>query len=384
MRKLAFGAITFGLLAALAACGGGDGPTLVDSGVDGPPTLACNPVEQTGCGNGEKCTWINIDSATDLGTVGCVPNGNVARDGACTYGADGETTGFDDCVAGNICISGACEPICTISPDSCDSTSSCSRYTGLFTNATPELGACDYLCDPVTQERLSNPTQASCGGTGTDINATKGCYGVFDGDFSCAGVPQTVATNPGNYTQSDTAYGPMAGSAYLNGCAPGFAPLLRNANNMTAPVVCFAFCEPAPTCNTAGGSATVCGVDNYGGATGHTCADRGADNNGCQYFWSFETFDAATDPPHPDGVGYCWDSVAYVADWDGTNGPMTEGPWPHCDGVAPPGGGDDTTGDAEFWGCVPYPVGAAQGTKKHAIPPFHLATPADMAKGYWH
>ena len=81
MKKLAFGALFIGLL---AACGGGDdGVTIVpdaDDSVDA--SSACNPVAQTGCLAGEKCTWINIDSMNDVGTLGCVPDGSVATGSA--------------------------------------------------------------------------------------------------------------------------------------------------------------------------------------------------------------------------------------------------------------------------------------------------------------
>src|SRR5262249_9954960 len=162
---------------------------------------------------------------------------------------------------------------------------------GLFTGATPELGACDPKCDPVTQNELTTPPTAVCGGTGTGINATRGCYGQFDDNFSCAGVPSTVASNPGMYAgETDTAYGPASRGAYRNGCAPGFAPLLRSANDQTAPVVCMAFCQPQATNSgdTAG----------EGGApgSGFTCSDRGELTQQCTFFWVFETIDPTNGP----------------------------------------------------------------------------------------
>jgi hypothetical protein len=385
MRSLPFLLIGFSL-ALLTACHH-NGNSDDDGG--GPPDAAipdampaCNAFEQTGCAGGEKCTWVNIDSANDLGTIACVPDGTVADGGACQYGADGETTGFDNCVAGEICISGGCEPICTISPDSCDANHSCQRYAGLFTGATPELGACDPLCDPVTQELLGTPPVAACGGTGTGINATRGCYGVFDGNFSCAGVPGTVASNPGMYAgESDTAYGPATGGAYLNGCAPGYAPLLRNANDAAAPVVCMAYCRPAPTDNGANAA-------NQGGqlASGFTCGDRNELTQSCEYFWVFETFDAATPPAHPDQIGYCWTPENYVGEWNGTGTGAI--PWPRCNTVADSDvdmtGNNAGTRDTLYWGCVPYATAATGAPPHHATSPFHLATPSEMEKHGFH
>ena len=370
MKKLAFGALAIGLLSTgLVACGGGSGDDdgddiqLIDGGIDAENAAACNAAEQTGCGAGEKCTWINIDSANDLGTIGCVAEGTVASGAACAYGPDGEATGFDDCVAGQICISGLCEAICTISPDSCDTNTSCSRYAGLFTGSTPELGACDFLCDPVTQARSADDV-AVCGGEGTGTAATRGCYGVFDGDFSCAGVPQTVAAAPQDYTQDQTAYGPASGGAYLNGCAPGFAPLLRNANDAAAPVVCFAFCTPAARSMEA--------QANRGGLAPNDCAARGADTSECRYFWLWETWDAATDPVHPDEIGFCWDPGAYIGDWDG-DALTPDDAIPECGSL--PAADPDYLG----WGCNAFAANLTGAAKPHKLP-FSMPTSFQFQK----
>ena len=97
MKKLALGALFVGLI---AACGGNDdnGHKIVldgsnGSGTDG-GTPTCNPLMQTGCNAGEKCTWI-ID-ATDpqyVGHVGCVMDGTKNVGDACTFGAAGDDFG---------------------------------------------------------------------------------------------------------------------------------------------------------------------------------------------------------------------------------------------------------------------------------------------------
>jgi hypothetical protein len=242
------------LIVALAACGGDPALVLGDAGGDddwdcdfprdrcSPPQDACNPVGQTGCGPTEKCTWITIDSGNDLGIIGCVPAGTVAEAGDCTHGVDGETTGYDNCVAGQMCIGGICEAICTLAPDSCDAKHSCQRYFGLFETDPARYGACDYLCDPITQERADHA--AAC----NSIDPTrpdKACYGSFDSAFHCDEVWPQVSCGthggtalPGDpstctddnstanfpmYSQYAVAYGP-AGGVYDNGCAPGFGP----------------------------------------------------------------------------------------------------------------------------------------------------------------
>src|SRR5678815_4710393 len=64
----------------------------------------CNPVAQTSCGLGEKCTWIHLDSSTGRGELGCVADQPVASGDACTVGPDGPTTGYDDCARGDLCV----------------------------------------------------------------------------------------------------------------------------------------------------------------------------------------------------------------------------------------------------------------------------------------
>lgn len=101
----------------------------------------CDAVDQTGCGVDEKCTWVQIDSANDVGTLDCVANGAIAVGEACTYGADGQSTGFDDCAAGGICVDGTCRTICHGSPDSCTAPETCVAQPGIFPD-TSDLGAC--------------------------------------------------------------------------------------------------------------------------------------------------------------------------------------------------------------------------------------------------
>src|SRR5687767_10282055 len=97
---------------ALAGCGGGDDsgddddgtpdagdPIDIDGGIGGEPdamvsTAECNPVSQTGCAAGEKCSSIR-----DMPTS-CQAAGTVTGGGPCTVPEGG---GPDDCEAGFIC-----------------------------------------------------------------------------------------------------------------------------------------------------------------------------------------------------------------------------------------------------------------------------------------
>lgn len=351
MKKLAFAALLTGFL---AACGGGDdGIGLVaDADNRADATLACNPVAQTGCAADQKCTWINIDSANDVGTLGCVPDGDVALGGACAYGADGETTGYDNCEGGNICIYSQCEAICTDAPDTCGATSACSSYAGLFPD-TSNFGACDFLCDPVSQERTFD-TADKCG---EDAASTikRGCFANPDDTFSCTGIPMQAQT----LMQGATAYGPASGGAYVNGCAAGFAPLLRKANDSTAPVGCFAFCAPQETY-----MGNTLGLDGVPGS-GYTCNDRGAVGQiECRYYW----FTMGTTPAaDQNGVGFCLKPVDYLYD-DDEDTTTPDVTFPSCADLPNTDTDGDGTEEHLSWSCAPYPAEATgvPNVKTHA------------------
>ncbi len=142
------------------------------------PAGACDPYAQTGCGGGAKCTWIVTDSANNGGVVGCVMDGTVAIGGACSRGADGPTTGFDDCVAGSYCAdttstqAGLCQAFCSMTPDSCGGGQRCSLYGGMLGDPT-DKGLCDFTCDPVTQTRTLDGA-AACGSPDPS-NPSHGC-----------------------------------------------------------------------------------------------------------------------------------------------------------------------------------------------------------------
>lgn len=102
---------------------------------------SCNPVAQTGCIQNEKCTWIWVDAANDVGFVDCRTEGSVPLGEACAFGPDGQVTGYDDCVAGAICVDSTCASICNQSPDTCTAPNTCSAIPGVFPD-TSNWGAC--------------------------------------------------------------------------------------------------------------------------------------------------------------------------------------------------------------------------------------------------
>jgi len=323
--------LTISLLT-LAACGG--------SGAKDPVVglAACNPLAQTGCGTGQKCAWFHVDSANGLGGNGCAPAGAKAAGQACTTGPDGATTGFDDCAKGLSCVGGECRTICDTSTEAtCSAVQACSRYAGIFADSSG-LGVCDPTCDPLTQVRLTDGA-AACGSP-NPLAPTMGCYGLPSQDarttrFMCASFPAAAADK----THRVPALGPVSGGAYLNGCAPGYLPLLREATGSST-TVCIALCSPLPVSlgNTAG----------LGGQAPHTCAAAGATGAGeeCLYWWLLE---GATTPvsTFSNGLGFCFDHTQYT---DGAGDP-----WPSCTTLATTDGNANGTPDWLEYGCGPRP-----------------------------
>ncbi len=346
MKKLAFGALLLiGLLA--TGCGGGDdGPQLIDGGGD---TIdadnACNPVEQTGCATGEKCTWINV--AADLGKLGCVADGSVATGGTCTTGADGELTGFDDCVKGNICIRDECEEICTVTPDSCDpATSTCSSYNGLFTGTAQATGACDFTCNPGDKTRKMDDAP-ECGSV-NPAAPNKGCYGFFDQ------IPYSCTPNI-----SEAVHGQPLMPEALNGCAPGYQ-IFQLVEGMTVDQVCVATCVPSESFM---GSIAL-----EDGVSPNDLNTRGVidPNFVCQYMHAW--YAGGTEQNAGDVNGIAFDPGAWNYDLDGMGPGTAEGPFPrpetlrNCDTLT------DNTCNL-YWGYAPW-VPTAAPVKK--VTPFTL------------
>jgi hypothetical protein len=246
MNKLALGAL---LVASIAACGGGK-TTLIDGAVDA--LMACNPVMQTGCQTGEKCTWIvDIDGnptamTEDIGHIGCVANGSIVEGAGCT---DGSMAGPDACVAGQLCVSGKCKQICdpqvvegTAAAGACPKDFSCSVYAGVFeSGGDPTAGVCDIGCDPLTQKlKVGTTNLEACGSPSpTAPNAT--CVpsrGFLS--FHCAPSGNIVYNN----TDRKPPLTDSAGRPYGNGCAPGYIPFYFMDASGSMTTWCSGLCAP--------------------------------------------------------------------------------------------------------------------------------------------
>jgi hypothetical protein len=361
MKNLVLVVLLAGLV---AACGSKSNPKIVDAGGSGSGSadadvLACNVLTQTGCAAGQKCTWIHdATMPTPLGHVGCAANGAGAVGATCTYGADGPA-GFDTCMGGLVCLGGKCRTICDNAGGApmCPANFACSNYEGLFANAgqMSVAGVCDPSCDPLADNDFDGSGTATKTGSACPA-ANVGCYGYpsstkptkwsCTGEFNTTLVHRSLCTTAAGCANS-------SGNPYLNGCAQGYLPLMRDMTGGTG-IVCEAICKPV---NTYLGSAA-----SPAGAAPHRCNNtdaRGmfntatATNNGdhCMFSWLFEIDAMGTfvRSPTSDTVGFCVDHSKYRYDSNGDgvlNG--SDAFWPLCSSL-PDGGGSGSAGD---FGCV--------------------------------
>jgi hypothetical protein len=337
-------------LAGCHGCGDDDSSVTVDAAADAPSAPACNPLLTAGlqgCDPGLKCTWIAVGAGT--GQLGCVADGTVATGGSCVRGTDGATTGFDNCVAGQICVAGTCTDICGFDGSAiagCEGGSSCARYDGLFANGTdlPPLGACHPTCNPVIQRRLDNQP---CG-------AGKGCYLVTD-ESDTVGVC-APAGNVGHNAD-------LAGTAFANSCTPGAQP--RRKDGISTTLQCGGLCNANDVTSTSGseGGLEIAGnalaKDNCQTSWGARPATDGTAGESCRYWWAREPFTSLG--PYSNTVGWCFKHAIFQYDTNGDQ--MPDAPFPRCailttGDVVPPIGNPPHNDALYFW-CVAQPSAIA-------------------------
>lgn len=313
---------------------------LPDAGIaiDAPTApVACDPLAPAGnqgCTGGQKCTWVTTQDDPAEGTVACVPDGLVATGGACAFGAPGPITGYDECVAGDVCISGTCKHACDLeTAQGCDAGQRCAPYAGVFFDdaGAPTYGACESSCDPVTQ-------QLSGGGM---CPAGQGCYLLTSSETTVA-----ICAPAGTLTHGQQ----IVGTAFANSCAPGHQARRRAGTTLFE---CGALCQIAEVTSSLN-------LASEGGVAPYTCASRGAaapdnatDGESCRYWWAREPFEDRS--PYSNTVGWCFEHAAQTYD---TNGDMTpDAPFPRCPTVThgdviPPIGAPPHD-DAQYFWCAP-------------------------------
>jgi len=396
MKKLALGLCLAGFL---AACGGGDddggdvtpvpdasNPNDPDASVTPPACNPLGPAGNQGCNPGEKCTWIRIAETPDrIGKVGCVPDGTVDAGAACTDGEPGETTGYDNCKAGLICI-GTCKDICGFDGSAnaaCATGEACTRYADTFSNGDedPIAGACNPTCDPLTQTRMvaGNPNPTDCG-------TNQGCYLLAtsaDTIAVCAsaGMPTHNQPIPGTSTGEPT---------YANSCAPGHVP--RQAVQGVTGNECASLCKPADVTSTTnmqyeGGDSRVLNfrgtaADCVHGAApgdGDALVDPNVPTTGesCQYYWTREPTENIT--AFSNTLGWCFQVRSWKYDPDGMQPINNTADYPRCitvttGDVIPPVNAMTPHNDAIYFGCMALPT-MLQSVGRNAVRWHHRFEP---------
>jgi hypothetical protein len=405
MKKLALGALFISLA---AACGSGGGKVnLLDASVDAPSV--CNPVAQTGCMTGEKCTWIvDIDgtaTADEIGHIGCVAAGTIPDGSPCGDAVAASNGGADMCIKGELCISGKCKPICDpqlvdgTAPGACALNFSCSLYSGVFVSTgDPVAGVCEPGCDPLTQALSVGTTNtAACGSA--DATKPSGTCVPSRGfkSFHCAPTGMSI------YTKTDR-QPPLAdahGNVFANGCAPGFIPFyVQDADAGLMTTVCSGMCAPLKVDATIAtdiahkddnrGDKTVVGklLVDPAPVAGHATCDVGVKGStvsskfgeDCRYLW-FPL--AQGDPtkaqvtPYNDTLGICFAYEKYLTI---TMPGMTQKfPEKSCAELPVTAPTDDPFGSAKENGC--YPLADSIGVRKRArsAPSYRLANGDGLA-----
>jgi len=296
-------------------------------------TTSCNPTAppgMQGCLTGQKCTWINVtDVPAPCGKLGCVPDGRVDLAGACTRGPSGETTGFDDCRAGLICIENVCRDICGFDGSAsaaCESGYNCTRYADTFANGDdfPLTGACIAGCDPLTQMKSSSNPPEGCG-------EGMGCYLVTGQTETTA-----VCASTGALMHDQD----IVGTAYANSCVPGAQPRRKDA--LTQDLECGGLCRMVDVrmgVNEAseGGEVTssTTDIDSCQATWGAPSPSDALEGESCRYWRGREPFDALS--PYSNTVGWCFEHATYLYDSDRDMTP--DRLFPRCTAL--------TTGDIE-------------------------------------
>jgi hypothetical protein len=236
-----------------------DGDGIGDECDESNPNRACDAVAQTGCNPGEKCTFVEDELNPGEFLSYCRPDGAQPLGASCTSDPDG----LDECTAGLYCVSGVCEEICSVAPDSCPNGFQCTALSGFPSG----VGYCDVACNP-----LADPT-------GCPVD--EACYIVLNSaSTTCANV-----FSPG--TQGDSC-------EFINACASGFGCILPNSPTNPTGLECAFICDAV-------------------GGGGPTCAEGPGPSYVCAQINQFYSDADGV----PDAWGMCVDPVEWDQDGDG-------------------------------------------------------------------
>ena len=204
--------------------------------------------------------------------------------------------------------------------------------------SVPDNGICNALDDNDFLGSASHP--------GSACTASRGCYGEFASgkttQWRCAS-PLTGLTH-GARCLNDCA---STTGPYVNGCAPGYVPLLLETTGTTT-VICSALCKPGNTYLGNPGTQFPAGQAPHRCSTGDArgvfkTATTTTNGDHCAFLSRFELDDTGTLPQVPtDDIGICYDHTRYR---------FNNQELPRCASLPDGYGSGDALGAADL-GCV--------------------------------
>lgn len=203
MRRVSLAA----LIGLTLGCGSDDGGVALDG-----PVASCDPLAQTGCELGEKCTVI-LPPGDENGSTDCVPDGSLGEGEACELIDRPDGTRIDDCSGPLVCGPEAvCTQPCVFRVrGSCGDGATCVSVNRYFEDVnTTDVGLCVPQCDPL------DPV-----GTCSD---GRGCYPFFPtSEFLCA---QPAGGAEALVFMNECQPQPSAGNCFINSAPIGAVSFL--------------------------------------------------------------------------------------------------------------------------------------------------------------
>ena len=156
-------------------------------------------------------------------------------------------------------------------------------------------------------------------------------------------------------TASNKCASPASGSPFLNGCAQGYMPMMKDYGAGQNSFVCLAFCKPGNTfmgndCqHPAGESPHACNTTDARGTFNTATLTNNGDH--CVYSWIFEIDNNGNlvRSPTSDSLGMCMDHSIYTYDSNGDG--TLDKQWPLCATLPLKGAGSNDPSAGDF-GCV--------------------------------
>lgn len=208
-----------------------EGSSSAETGNGEGPSMACNPVTQTGCNPGEKCTAVTASGSYDYQCVGDAADIGLYE--SCEQSAG---SGVDGCAAGTTCIApedlgGQCMQLCLGNSD-CDDALCVAAPVTHIPFCAPECSPFDAACPGATQCRPENDRfvcrffdNSDTGQTAEPCTGRDGGCGEGFACFAGALVPDCTAdsccTPVCNTNDADTCASPTACTPMFAAPAPG-------------------------------------------------------------------------------------------------------------------------------------------------------------------